>query len=236
MAALPTSQSLIMSTKTLLRIAAAAISIQFSHAQSDQQVSLQFLAFPKRLDPKPIELLVGDKKIIPIDIPGHELSPVYRANRLASIVVGLTTKNEKGEPVFQSLGNAPSIASPRQIILLIRKGESNSDGFVVIPIDGDLTKFTGGSYLFINASKIPVGGLIGDKKFALKPGQKSLLQPAPTHEGGGCQVTLSYQNNEKWEIFYDTRWSVNKRYRSLIFFYQDPETGSLGVAPIVDFL
>jgi hypothetical protein len=194
------------------------------------------LAFPKQADLKPIELVVGEKKVIPIDIPGNELSPVYRVNRLASIVVGLTTKNEKEESVFQVLGNAPSIASSKQIILLLRKGQNNSDGFVVIPLDGDLEKFSGGSYLFINASKLPVGGIIGDKKFALKPSQRSLLQPAATHAGGGCQVTLSYEYNDKWELFYDTRWSVNKRYRSLIFFYQDPETGSLGVAPIVDFL
>lgn len=225
-----------MNINTILRIAAAAIAIQISHAQTAGELSLQFLAFPKHADPEPIELLVGEGKTLAIEIPGHELSPVYKVARPASIVVGITTKNEKGEPVFQILGKAAPISSTKQIILLLRKGENNSDGFVVLPIDGDLSKFTGASYLFINAASMPVGGKIGDKIFKLNPGQRDLLKPAATHKGGGCQVTLSYKNEEKWKIFYDTRWSVNPRYRSLVFFYQDPETGSLGIAPIMDIL
>lgn len=225
-----------MNTKLILRIAVAAIAIQFSRAQAEGGLSLQFLSFPQQISPEPIELLVGEGKTMPIEIPGNELSPAYKVKGLSSIVVGITTKNEKGEAVFQIMGKAPSLASSKQIILLMRKGENNSDGFVVLPIDGELANFSGGNYLFINASNLQVGGKIGDKIFKLKPGQRDLIQPAATHEGGGCQVTLTYQKEEKWKVFYDTRWVVNVRYRSLIFFYQDPESGSLGVAPIVDFL
>jgi hypothetical protein len=150
--------------------------------------------------------------------------------------VGKTITNEKGESVFQTYGTANSIAAKKQIILLIRKGEKNSDGFVVLPLNGQLDEFAGGNYLLINASKMQVGGIIGNKKFTLKPGQKDLLKPKASHTAGGCQVTLSYLRDDKWKVFYDTRWVVNVRYRSLIFFYQDPESGSLGVAPIMDFL
>ncbi len=231
--------SFIMITKSILRIAIAVLATQFAFAQTGEKVSLQFLAFPNHLDLKPIELLVEDKKTIPIDIPGNELSPVYKVARPVSIVVGITTKNEKGEPVFQALGNAPALASPKQIILLIRKGANDSDGFVVIPIEGTLADFPGGSYFFINATKLTIGGLIGDKNFVLNPVQRKLLQPAPSHAGGGCQVTLAYKKDEKdvkGKKFYDTRWSVNKKYRTLVFFYQDPESGSLGIAPIVEML
>ena len=81
--------------------------------------------------------------------------------------------------------------------------------------------------------------VIGDKNFSLKPGQRNLIKPKATHEGGGCQVTLAYQKDEsetKIKKFYDTRWSVNDAFRTLVFFYQDPETKKLGVAPIVNFL
>jgi hypothetical protein len=171
-----------------------------------------------------------------VDIPGNELSPAYNVPPLTTIAVGKTITNEKGESVFQTYGTANSIAAKKQIILLIRKGEKNSDGFVVLPLNGQLDEFAGGNYLLINASKMQVGGTIGDKKFSLKPGQKNLLKPNASHAAGGCQVTLSYLKEEKWKVFYDTRWVVNVRYRSLIFFYQDPESGSLGVAPIMDFL
>lgn len=228
-----------MIKKSIIFAAFATLFIPFSQAQEEQKISLQFIAFPAQANPEPVELLVGESKTITVDIPGNELSPEYKIIRPPSIVVGITTKNEKGEPVFQAFGKAPTIASTKQIILLIRKGENNSDGFEVIPIDGELTIFSGGSYLFVNVSQLTIGGVIGDKNFALKPGQRNLLKPAPTHEGGGCQVTLAYQKDEtdtKGKRFYDTRWAVNEKYRTLVFFYQDPETKSLGVAPIVNFL
>lgn len=228
-----------MFQKSIIRTVIVILAVSLCHAQEQQKISLQFLAFPSQPDSGPIELLVGEKETIPIEIPGHELSPEYKVNRPATIIVGITTKNEKDEPIFQVLGKAPAIAATKQIILLLRKGENNSDGFVVLPIDGELTNFSGGSFLFVNASQLTIGGTIGDKNFALKPGQRNLLNPAPTHEGGGCQVTLSYQKDEndtKGKKFYDTRWSVNAKYRTLVFFYQDPETKSLGVAPIVNFL
>jgi hypothetical protein len=107
---------------------------------------------------------------------------------------------------------------------------------VVVPLEGELSKFEGGNYYFVNAAKVPVGGKIGDKTFAFKPGQRGLVQPQPQHAGGGCQVTFSVQKEDKWKTFYDTRWSVNKKFRTLVFFYQDPDSGSLGVAPIMEML
>ena len=211
-------------------------SIFMTNALAQDKISLQFLAFPKQLKPEPIELQIGEGKTIVVQTPGNELSPTYKMPRLGSIVVGKTTQNEEGDPVFQVYGKAKTIAASKQIILLLRKGRNNSDGFVVLPIDGELANFSGGSYLFINASKLNVGGVIGDKKFALKPGQRRMLKPAPNHESGICQVTLSYQRKDKWKTFKDTRWSANKRYRSLVFFHQNPKSGRLAVSPIVDIL
>lgn len=220
----------------LVLLAGFSLSCLPCAAQDEPKVSLQFLAFPKQLRPEPVELVVGEKKTIDVETPGNELSPTYEVPRLDTIVVGKTIQNEEGEDVFQVYGSANSIAASKQIILLFRKGKNNSDGFVVMPINGELTNFGGGSYIFINASKLNVGVVIGDKKFALKPNQRRMLSPQPDHDNGICQVTLSYQREDKWKTFKDTRWPANDRYRSLIFFYQDPESGRLGVSPIVDML
>ena len=205
-------------------------------ARAQDKVSIQFLAFPKQLKPAPVELLIGEGKTIKIETPGNELSMVYKVPRLSSIVVGKTTQNAEGDPIFEVYGKAPFISAFKQIVLLMRKGKKNSDGFEVIPINGDLANFTGGSYFFINVSKLNIAGVIGDKKFALKPGKRQLLQPKADLKGGICQVTLAYQREDKWKKFYDTRWPANKKYRSLIFFHQDPTNGRLGIAPIMDIL
>ena len=228
-----------MIKKFIIYAAFATVLIPFSKAQDEQKISLQFLVFPAQANPEPIELVIWKKKTIPIDIPGNELSPEYKLTLPESIVVGITTKNENAEPIFQVLGKLPAIAANKQIILLLRKGENNSDGFTIIPIDGELTNFSGGSYLMVNVSQLNIVGVIGDKNFALKPNQRNLIKPKATHEGGGCQVTLSYQKDEtdtKGKKFYDTRWTVNDGFRTLVFFYQDPETKKIGIAPIVNFL
>lgn len=217
-------------------LAAYALSVLPLAAQDQSTVSLQFLSFPKQLKPEPVELVVGEGKTIKVATPGNELSPSYEMPRLGTIVVGETIENADGKPTFQVYGQAQMINASKQIVLLVRKGEKNSDGFVILPLDGDLSSFSGGSYLFINASKLNVAGKIGDERFQLKPGQRELLLPKATHEGGGCQVTLAYQRDEKWKIFRDTRWTTTKSYRSLIFFHQHPVSGRLSVSPIVDIL
>lgn len=229
-----------MILKNILRIALAVLAIPLCHAQEEPKVTLQFLAFPGVRSLEPIELLVGEDKKIPIDTPGNELSQEYRVSRPASIVVGITTKNAKGEPVFQVLGQAPCLSDKRQIVLLMGKGEEISDGFEVIPINGELGDFKGADFLFINTSDLAVGGTIGDKQFAVKPGQRKIVDPAASHKGGGCHITLSYKRDEadkKGKKFFDTRWAVDERYRTLVFFSQeDPESKKISVIPIIDIL
>lgn len=219
-----------------LLLAFAITSILMTGAHAQDKTSLRFLAFPKKIPPVPVELVIGENKTIEVQIPGNELSPAYKVPPLESIVVGKTTVNGEGKAVFDVYGKAKSIGTSKQIILLIRKGDENSDGFVVLPIDGELASFRGGSYFFINASRLNVAGVIGDSKFALKPGQQHLLKPTANYEGDICQVTFAYQRDDKWKTFKDTRWPTNKRYRSLVFFHQDPASGRLGVSPIIDML
>jgi hypothetical protein len=202
----------------------------------EQKISLKFLAFPQVEMPKKLELLTGKEESIEIETPGNELSQPYKVTAIETIIVGKTIQNEKNENVFHEYGRAKSLGVPDQIILLIRKGTKESDGFTVIPVDGALAKFKGASYLFMNVSKVTVGGLIGDQKFGLKPNQSLMLKPKPNHEANICQVTLAYLSREKWKTFYDTRWPANDKFRSLVFFYQDPKTGRLGVAPIIDII
>ncbi len=225
-----------MRIKSIITIAIFSILQAGFQSAEAQGLSLRFLAFPEITSPEPIQLMTGDGEPVNIDTPSHELSRPVNAGKVGEIVIGVTTLNAKQESVFQVLGRAKALPSKRQIVLLFPKGDDYTDGYVVLPVDGDITKFKGGHYMFINASSMNVGGKIGDKAFALKPGNKGLIKPKATHAGGGCQVTLSYEKGEKWKAFFDTRWSVNPRYRTLVFFYQEPESDKLGIVPIIEIL
>lgn len=202
----------------------------------DKKIAVQFLGFPKQLRPEPVELLLGKGQVIKVRTPGHELSETYRIPAVDTLIVEETVLDDEGEPVFKEYGRARALATPKQIVLLLRKGEEPSDGFVVLPISGELNDFKGGSYYFINASSLNMGVEIGDKKFALKPSQRKNVKPKPDHEADVCQTTFSYQKEDKWKRFHDTRWSTNELYRTLVFFYQDAKTNRIEVAPIIDMM
>lgn len=219
----------------LIALVSACIIAPGLRAQ-EKTLKLQFLAFPKQMRPQPVELLIGEGKTIEVQTPGHELSPEYEVPALSAIVVGKTVVNEEGEQSFEVYGQAKSLGSGTQIILLMRKGKENEDGFAVLPINADLSSFKGASFLVINASTMNVAGKIGDTEFALKPSQQRLIKPKPSHDGNLCQVTFFYQRDDRWKKFRDTRWPSNDNYRSFVFFFQDPETGRLGVAPVVDMV
>ncbi len=155
----------VMHTRRAYFITLAITSMLMTNISGQEKVSLQFLVLPKQMKPKPVELQIGEGKTIEVETPGNELSRAYKVPRLSSIAIGKTTQNEEGDPIFQVYGKAKSIAASKQIILLIRKGKNNSDGFVVLPLNAELTNFSGGSYIFINASKLNVAGVIGDQKF-----------------------------------------------------------------------
>jgi hypothetical protein len=215
----------------------ALVLVAASPATAQQaRVSLRFLAFPAQNPPEPVELLVGEGKTMEVDTPGHELSPPYQVAAMNEIIVGRTITDSEGKPSFQILGRAKGISAPEQIILLLRKGAEHSDGFVVLPIAADLTSFSGGSFLFINASSLPIKGTIGNLELNLAPAGRKVLSPRPDFAGDVCQVTFSYLRDDKFKRFYDTRWSASKDVRSLVLFYQNPQTGRLGIAPIMDII
>lgn len=197
---------------------------------------VQFLAFPHQSDPEPLELLVGEHQSMKIHTPGNVLSQPYTVPALSAFVVGKMTRSAENKDVFEKYGSGTALPAKKQIVLLLRKGENQKDGFVVIPVDAMETNFKAASYLFINASNYSVGAVIGDQKFALKPTQRKLVQPKPNHQDDICQVTFSYLLGERWKTVYDTRWPANDKFRSIVFFFQNPETGRLGIAPIMDVL
>lgn len=219
----------------LFPVLALAMCVLPASAQ-EAKVALRFLVFPQQDIPVPVELLVGEGKTIEVDTPGHELSKRYNVTPLGSVVVGKTVKDSEGKPSFAIYGQAKAIAAPEQIILLLRKGARHEDGFTVIPIAADVKEFRGGSFLFINASELRIGGTIGNLALDVSPGKLKMLAPKPDFEGDICQVTLSYQRGEKTKRFYDTRWPANKDVRALVIFYQNPQTGRLGIAPIMDII
>lgn len=205
-------------------------------AQEAASVTLRFLSFPRAINPEPVELLVGEGKTIKVEIPTNEFSVPYKVTLQTVWAVGETVTGKDGKPVFTVFGKAAALASSQQMVLLVHKGKDNADGFEVIPIDSRGTEFGGGKFLLMNAAKIDIGGVLGKEKFAIKPGQHTIIKPkADSDMKDLCNVVLYYRKDDKPKPFFSSTWPLSDKARGLIFFYHDPGTQRLRIHSIRDF-
>lgn len=206
-----------------------------SAAQDGGSVSLQFLSFPRQVDPEPVELVTGEGRTIEVEIPTNQLSKTYKVPRLGTWAVGKTEAGPDGEPAFTTWGKAKALSSGTQLLLLVRKGDTYEDGFEVIPVDSRATQFGGGKFLFMNAADVDVAGEVGADKFALKPGAHTILQPRSEEGDRTFHTTLWFRIEDKPKPFFSSTWPLSESARALIFFYHDPENQRLRLHTIRDF-
>jgi hypothetical protein len=204
-------------------------------AQEGENVTLQFLSFPKSADPKPVELLLGDGKTLEVEIPTNELSKTYQVKLLGTWAVGKSDVGEDGKPTFTVFGQAKALVSPKQLILLVRKGKDNADGMEVIPIANDVANFGGSKFLFMNAAKVDIAGEAGGVKFAVKAGDHTVIKPKADTTGRSFHAMFYFRKDNEAKPFFSSKWPISDKIRNLIFFYHDPETTRLRMHTIRDF-
>jgi hypothetical protein len=205
----------------------------------EKQVSLQFVCFPISSDPQPVSLLVGEGKVISVELPSNILSPVYKVPALGSWVLGKAAEDAEGEFVFDSYGQTPSTGSDTQMILVIRKGKEDKDGFEMVSFDSGTKGFGGGKYIFLNGARVDIAGDAGGTQFALKPQKHMLIAPTPSETKGDRKylyITLYFRKGEEATPFYESTWRLSDKARTLVFFHHDPNTGQLRTHTIRDYL
>lgn len=205
-------------------------------AQEETSVTLKFLSFPRIDSPTPVELLLGEGKTIKVEIPTNELSAPSKVKSQTAWVIGETVKGKDDKPAFAVLGQAPALASNDQLILLIRKGKSNADGFDVIPINSVKTEFGGGKFLFVNAAAVDIAGVVGTEKFVIKPGAHAIVQPkGDAQDKTLVQTEIYFNKDNQAKPFFSSTWPLSDDARGLIFFYHDPDSKRLRLHSIRDF-
>lgn len=221
----------------LLALISLSITVQPCIAQQADQINVQFLSFPKVFDPEPIELYLGDGETFKAKAPANALSEVYRVPRMSTWAIGEMRTSDEGEERFVPFGQAKALNTDNQLILLIRKGESNADGLDVISISGNHEEFGGGKFMFINASKVGIAGDCGGAKFVIEPGERKIIRPLTDEDDERhFQATFYFRKQDEARPFWSSKWPVTDRTRGLVFFYHDPDTKQLRLHTIRDFL
>ncbi len=222
-----------------LTAATAFILTTIISSSQDKEISVQFVSFPISDDSEPIELLVGEGKSIPVELPTTNLSPVYKVPAMSQWVLGKMEAGEKEQKTFKAYGKAESAGSGIQLVLVIREGASFADGLKLIPMRYDPDHFVGGQFFMMNTTKVDIGIELGDVRVGLKPDTYKLIKPEASKEVNGNKQLFAkvfFRNEDKMTPFYSSTWRLNDKARSLVFFYHEPINQRVRTHTIRDYL
>lgn len=221
---------------TCIAILGIAFPSLVCQAQEAEEVTLQFVSFPKTIAPEPVELFLGEGNTIQVEIPTNMLSKPYQVPAQKTWAVGKLEAGEDNKMVFNAYGHAPALDSKKQLIVLVRKGETNAEGMELIPIDNRLANFGGGKFLFLNMTTIDIAGVCGDEKFLIRPNTRSLIQPKSNDGTKTFHAAFFFRKEDDAKPFFSSRWPVSERARSLIFFYHNPHNQRIQFHTIRNFM
>lgn len=220
----------------LLKVTLCLILPSMALAQEEEKITLQFVSFPKSTSPEPVELLIGEGKTMEVKIPSNALSEPYQVPLLSKWVVGKSEIGQDEKTTFAIYGQGSALDSKNQLIILVRKGAENADGMELIAVDNQRASFGGGSYLFMNVAKIDIAGEVGDQKFTIKPNARTILKPEGEDDAKVFQTMFYFRKDNEAKPFFSSKWPVNDKARSLVFFYHDPHNQRLRFHSIRHFL
>lgn len=191
---------------------------------------------PPSLEAVKVKLWLGDGKTLDIEAPSNWLSAPVTVNSMGAWAVGETVVGTDGKPSFKELGRATAAASPRQMLLLVRKGKDNAAGFDMIALDERSNGFGPGKFLFMNAARVDVAGIVGQEKFVVKPGQHAVLAPKIAAGEHTFHAAFYHRKGDAPEPFFGSEWRFYDNARSLVFFYHDPATTHIRLHSITDYI
>ena len=93
----------------------------------------------------------------------------------------------------------------------------------------------------MNAAKVDIAGMLGGKKFALKPGAHVLIEPAETRKRQDSSTEqffteFFFRKENETRPFFSSTWPHNMKTRSMVFFYHDPHNDRLRLHTIRDYI
>lgn len=198
-------------------------------------VGLKFVSLPKSVEPLKVKLALAEGKTIEITAQSEWLSDTVRVPAMENWVIGDMAVGTDGKTVFKEYGRAKALASPSQVIVLVRKGKQADEGLEVVSVDAQEGGFSKGKFLFMSAARVDIGGVVGDKKFAIKPSEHAIIKPGAAPNEQMMQTVFFYRHGDESKPFFSSRWPLSDEARSLVFFYHEPETAQLRFHTIRDF-
>jgi hypothetical protein len=210
---------------------------QAAAQDSAEGVTLRFVTFPKTSKAQTFTLFAGKDGPKTIEVSSNAISQPLTMPQLREWMIGEAIPSaNKNEPNFKVWGKTKSLGSKRQLIIVIRKGSSPSDGVHLIAINDQQKGFKLGENLILNASSRKIGGIVGGQKFGISSGSHKIIEPKANKTGRYFHAKFFYEKDGKAKGFYSSNWPFSKNSRVMSFIYSDPNTKQLRFHTVRDFL
>jgi hypothetical protein len=214
----------------------ACFGMPHAAAQKEGEVSVRFVSFPQTMEPTKVKLRLAEDKLLDIEAPTNWLSKPMRLAFSGTWIIGDASEGPDGKLVFTELGRTKAPVATDQIVLLVRKGKKNADGFELIALDAQKSAFAGGKYLFFNAAKVDVAGVVGGEKFVVKPNQHVIIEPKIPEGEHTVHAALYFRKGEEAKPFFSSEWRIGDDSRNMVFFYHDANTSHIRMHAIKDYI
>lgn len=119
------------------------------------------------------------------------------------------------------------------IVLLL---PSPKGGYQPVVIRADDPAFKAGDVYFYNHADKPVLGYVGTAKFILEPGKGQTLRPAGARPEKFYDVGFGVREKEGDRALSNTRWPVDDKQRSYIFFFNNASTKRVDYRAVDEFV
>jgi hypothetical protein len=210
-----------------LMVCLFSISVPMIRAADQTTVRFRAVWFDPRETPTPEFFVAGGKgKRKPLDLDKSRLSEIQKAPVRTGGMVDffLTQIPENDEKPAVTL-TLPADFSGLHLLVFAPAGAGYQAWAISLPPDD----FPAGGTLLANLAPVELGVRIGDAKTVnIKPSKHGFIGIPKGYKNDMIPIRI-YQKNggeDAWRIVQSTRWAVDFRFRSYVFFYQ-PANGRL---------
>jgi hypothetical protein len=161
----------------------------------------------------------------PFDLTLNSLTPVVPAPARAFSVRSVEKNVDLVKIQLPEAGKA--------FIVLLIPAET---GYTAVVISASDPAFQPGDVYFYNHSDKPVLGYVGTAKFVLAPKKGQTLRPAGPKPGNYYDVGFGVREKEGDRPLSTSRWPVDNKVRSYVFFFINPRTQRVDFRAVDEFV
>ncbi len=138
-----------------------------------------------------------------------------------------------GEQQFEF---TPSIQAKELVLLLIPQVKKEGQPFKIVALNNSLESFPFGTRNVINLTNTRIAFKMPNHKFVVLPKKTEKLKLTKAQVGTERFPVQFYSLTDKnWKLFSSTKWSIDNKKRTYLFFYKNPLTKQYTYHSIPDY-